>query len=264
MSIKLMLAHNYTDQNVVGWHMSEKLDGIRAFWNGQKFFSRTGKEIYAPKQFLENMPKDIQLDGELSAGRGMFNKTSSIVRKSKNVESYQNDWLDNITYHVFDAPMFYDWPFERRLCYLYEQIANRGYKNIEIVFHTIIKSTKYIDNELDRVLALGGEGLMLRKNGSLYENKRSKNLLKVKKFHDMEVKIIGFKNGTGKYKGKVGSFDCITKEGHTFNCGSGLTDYERDHPPESNTFITVKYFELSKEGIPRFPVFLRVAERQEF
>ena len=80
----------------------------------------------------------------------------------------------------------------------------------------------------------------------------------------MEVKIIGYKNGTGKYKGKVGSFDCINKEGHKFNCGSGLTDEERDNPPDINTFITVKYFELSKDGIPRFPVFLRVAERQEF
>ena len=263
MSIKLMLAHNYTDQNIIGWHMSEKLDGIRAYWDGYKFFSRTGKEIKAPKAFIDYMPKGIKLDGELCAGRGKFNETSSIVRKTKDIEKYNEDWLTKITYHVFDTLYNIEWPFERRMLYLYEIIGN-NYKNIEIVRQTIIKKQQDIEKELKRITELGGEGLMLRKYGSIYEGKRSKNLLKVKEFYDMEVKIIGYKNGTGKYKGKVGSFDCITKEGHKFNCGSGLTDKERDNPPDINTFITVKYFELSKDGIPRFPVYLRVAERQEF
>tara|TARA_Y100000114_G_C11710672_1_gene303304 strand:+ start:248 stop:1039 length:792 start_codon:yes stop_codon:yes gene_type:complete len=263
MTTKLMLAHNYTDQNIIGWHMSEKLDGIRAYWDGYNFYSRTGKEIKAPKTFKEYMPIGIKLDGELCAGRGKFNETSSIVRKTKDIEKYQNDWLTKITYHVFDTIQNISWTFERRIGYLYENIGNK-YKNLEIVRQTKIINKKDIDKELKRITELGGEGLMLREFGSMYEGKRSKSLLKVKEFHDMEVKIIGYKNGTGKYKGKVGSFDCINKEGHKFNCGSGLTDAERDNPPEINTFITVKYFELSKEGIPRFPVFMRVAERQEF
>lgn len=263
MTFKLMLAHNYTDQNINNWHMSEKLDGIRAYWDGNSFYTRTGKEIKSPKAFLDCMPKNIKLDGELCVGRGKFNETSSIVRKTKDVEKYSNDWLEKITYHVFDAPENNSWPFERRLSYLYEIIGN-NYKHIQIVKQTIIKGKKDIDNELKRITTLGGEGLMLREYNSIYEGKRSKSLLKVKEFHDMEVKIIGYKDGTGKYKGKVGSFDCINKEGHTFNCGSGLTDEERDKPPIIGTFITVKYFELSKDGIPRFPVFLRIAERQKF
>lgn len=260
MSFKLMLAHNYTDQDVIGWHMSEKLDGIRAYWDGNKFYSRTGKEIKAPQAFLDKIPKNILLDGELSAGRSNFNKTSSIVRKTKDVEKYSEDWINNIVYYVFDTPSAF--PFERRMDILYTTLKTTN--NLQIVKQTIIKHKNEIDLELDRIIDLGGEGLMLRKNNSVYEGKRSKSLLKVKKFHDIEVKIIGYKNGTGKYKGKVGSFDCFTKEGYKFNCGSGLTDEERGNPPEIGTFITVKYFELSKDGIPRFPVFMRVAERQEF
>jgi len=263
MSIKMMLAHNYVDQEIIGWHMSEKLDGIRAYWDGERFYSRTGKNITAPKAFLDRMPRDITLDGELYAGRGNFNITSSIVRKTKNIEKYTDDWLDNITYCVFDTPEKSEWPFERRLAYMYEKVGTK-YKNVEIVRHTIVKKEKQMYDELERVTKLDGEGLMLRKYESTYEHKRSKNLLKVKKFHDMEVKIIGYKNGTGKYKGKVGSFECVTKEGNIFNCGSGLTDVERSKPPKIGTFITVKYFELSKDGIPRFPIFMRIAERQEF
>jgi DNA ligase 1 len=261
MSIKLMLAHNYTDQNVIGWHMSEKLDGIRAYWNGSKFFTRTGKNITPPKAFLECMPKGIVLDGELCVGRGKFSETSSIVRKTKDVEKYTEEWLTKITYHVFDSPSEY--PFERRMGYLYENVSNK-YKYIQIVKQTVVKKQSDIDKELRRIIKLGGEGLMLRESGSMYEGKRSKSLLKVKEFHDMEVRIVGYKEGMGKYKGKLGSYDCETKEGHKFNCGSGLTDDDRDNRLKIRTFITVKYFELSKDGIPRFPVFLRIAERQCF
>ena len=80
----------------------------------------------------------------------------------------------------------------------------------------------------------------------------------------MEVRIIGYKEGTGKYKGKLGSYECETKNGKKFNCGSGLDDDMRDNRLDVGVFITVKYFELSKEGVPRFPVFLRKAERQQF
>ena len=213
MSVKLMLAHNYIDQDIKNWWMSEKLDGIRAYWNGNQFYSRTGKEIKAPKAFLDNMPKDIILDGELCAGRAEFNLTSSIVRKTKNVENYTNDWTNNITYHVFDT--ICDFPFEKRMCILYNQITN--FKFISIVKQTKVKNTNHLDKELNNILDIDGEGLMLRAPESMYEHKRSKTLLKVKKFHDMEVKIVGYKEGTGKYKGMLGSYECETILGSKFN-----------------------------------------------
>lgn len=259
--IKLMLAHNYTDQDVIEWWMSEKLDGIRAYWDGSKFYTRTGKEITPPKDFLSGMPNDVVLDGELCCGRGKFSETSSIVRKTKDVEKYKDDWLNKITYYVFDTPN--DKPFEVRQAQLLKKIGNR-YRNIEVVKQTKIYKNTNIQHELKKITNLGGEGLMLRKYDSMYEGKRSKSLLKVKEFHDMEVKIVGYKDGTGKYKGVLGSFECETKEGKRFNCGSGLSDGERERPPRVGKFITVKYFELSKDGVPRFPVFLRIAERQCF
>ena len=125
-------------------------------------------------------------------------------------------------------------------------------------------SFRNADRELTKIIELGGEGLMLRRYGSMYEGKRSKSLLKVKEFHDMEVKIVGYTEGTGKYKGKLGSYACVHKGGIKFNCGSGLTDEDRASRLDVGIFITVKYFELSKDGVPRFPVFLRKAERQSF
>ena len=107
MSIKLMLAHNYTDQNIIGWHMSEKLDGIRAYWNGECFYSRTGKEIKAPKLFINNMPKGLPLDGELCVGRGKFNETSSIVRKtSRRKESIKSKNISRTSTIVLNYKLF--------------------------------------------------------------------------------------------------------------------------------------------------------------
>ena len=169
-------------------------------------------------------------------------KFSSIVRKTKDVEKYTNDWMNNITYYVFDTLQNLSWPFERRLGYLYENIGNK-FTNLQL-YSDQDKKKDDVDKELKRILKLGGEGLMLREYGSMYEGKRSKTLLKVKEFHDMEVKIIGYKKGMGKYKGKLGSYDCETKEGKKFNCGSGLRDEDRDNKLELITFITVKYFEL--------------------
>ena len=260
MSLKVMLAHNYTNQNITNWWMSEKLDGIRAYWTGEKFLTRTGKEIIPPQSFIQEMPKGIVLDGELCAGRNKFNLTSSIVRKTKNVENYVDDWIDNITYNVFDTVC--DHPFERRMGILHDKIIN--YKYIKIVEQTKVKNINHLNTELQKIINIDGEGLMLREPKSMYERKRSKSLLKVKKFHDMEVKIVGYKEGTGKYKGMLGSYECETKEGSRFNCGSGLNDNDRINRLDIGVFITVKYFELSKDGVPRFPIYLRVAERQNF
>ena len=150
-----MLAHNYTDQDVIEWWMSEKLDGIRAYWDGSKFYTRTGKEITPPKDFLSGMPDDVVLDGELCCGRGKFSETSSIVRKTKDVEKYKDDWLNKITYYVFDTPN--DNPFEVRQAQLLKKIGNR-YRNIEVVKQTKIYKNTNIQHELKKITNLGGEG----------------------------------------------------------------------------------------------------------
>src|SRR6478736_1914740 len=95
----VLLAHKWeTDHDPTGWWMSEKLDGIRAYWDGEAFVSRLGNKFYAPDWFISDLPADT-LDGELWVGRKMFQKTTSIVRSGA-----QSDAWKQVTYVVFDAP----------------------------------------------------------------------------------------------------------------------------------------------------------------
>jgi DNA ligase-1 len=94
-----MLAKTYSeDVDPVGWFMSEKLDGLRCYWNGSTMYTRNGNKFYPPKWFIENFPK-YPLDGELFLSRGKFSETSSITRKQ-----YAHDGWNAICYVVFDAP----------------------------------------------------------------------------------------------------------------------------------------------------------------
>jgi DNA ligase-1 len=117
--------------------------------------------------------------------------------------------------------------------------------------------------ELERVNKIEGEGLMLRDPASVYENRRSKSLLKVKTFHDDEAVVLGYKPGTGRCQGMVGALKCKNTHGVDFEVGSGLTDDMRRKPPKIGSKITYKYQEFNKDsGKPRFPTFLRVFEEK--
>ena len=99
----------------------------------------------------------------------------------------------------------------------------------------------HLREELARVEALGGEGLMLRRPGSKYEIGRSNSLLKVKTFHDAEARVIGHAPGTGKHKGRLGALICELGDGVTFNVGTGFSDAERGAPPAIGALITFRY-----------------------
>jgi DNA ligase-1 len=74
MAMQLMLAQNYIPEKVdpTGWLMSEKLDGVRCFWNGKAMYTRNQNIFYPPDWFIAELPKDICLDGELWTGRADF------------------------------------------------------------------------------------------------------------------------------------------------------------------------------------------------
>jgi len=107
---------------------------------------------------------------------------------------------------------------------------------------------------LEKAEGGGAEGLMLRQPGSLYEGCRSSTLLKVKTFLDDEATVVGYEDGKGRHKGRVGSI-ILSWEGKEFKVGTGLSDKEREDPPPIGSKITFKYQELSTGGIPRFPVY---------
>lgn len=244
---QLLLLKTYKDQNITGWLVSEKLDGIRAYWDGKKLMSRSGKTIHAPKWFLANYPP-FAIDGELWSKRSDFENISSIVR-DKNPSS---SWRE-ISHHIFDVPDARGGLSERL-------VTLKSYENEQI---KIIKQHKIYDKSdllefLKAVESRGGEGVVVRDPNAAYIKGRSDQVLKVKSFLDDECRVLGYTRGRGKYEGKVGALHCELKNGVTFKIGSGLSDEDRLHPPKVGEIVSFKYKELTKYKKPRFPSFLRL------
>ncbi|CAN5719469.1 hypothetical protein BH11MYX1_BH11MYX1_48210 [soil metagenome] len=246
----VLLAHKWeTDHDPTGWWMSEKLDGIRAYWDGESFTSRLGNKFYAPEWFTADLPADT-LDGELWVGRKMFQRTTSIVRSGA-----QSDEWKQVTYVVFDAPEATG-GFEDRIRHIEKVMTRAEAPHARPLEHVVCTGMDHLRTELERVEALGGEGLMLRQPGSKYIPGRSTTLLKVKTFHDAEAKVIGHDAGKGKHKGRLGALVAQLPDGVRFNVGTGFTDAEREHPPAIGAVITFRYQELSNDGVPRFPSYV--------
>lgn len=247
----LLLAHPWDHvTDLSGWWMSEKLDGVRAYWDGDRFISRLGNEYRAPAWFVEGFPK-APLDGELWLQRQMFQRTVSIVRR----HDASDDWKE-ITYVVFDAPAL-SAPFEQRQSALRQWLGN-GLAHARVLDQHICKGIDHLQSELERVLGMGGEGLMLRQPRSLYEVGRSTTLFKVKSFLDAEARVVEHVPGEGKHNGRLGSLVVEMPDGKRFAVGTGFTDAERSHPPPVGSLITYRYQELTDRGVPRFPTFLRM------
>jgi DNA ligase len=234
-----------------GWWMSEKYDGLRAYWDGQKLWSRKGNLIHAPDYFLAELPRDIVLDGELWIGHGKFEETMSIVRS----ETPDDRW-NRVRYMVFDAPQAKG-TFEQRMQFLRTTVSE-GNRFVKVVAQVRCQSVAQLLAERDRVVREGAEGLMLRRPESAYEAGRSPTLLKVKPNDDAEATVIAYEPGKGKFAGKLGALRVRTDDGREFSIGSGLTDADRESPPAVGTVITYRFRGLTAKGLPRFPSYFRV------
>ncbi len=248
----LILAESWDGvSDPTGKMLSEKLDEVRAYWDGTKFLSRQGNVFYAPKWFTEGLP-EIPLDGELWIGRGKFQRTVSIVRSGSSDRSWEA-----IRFVLFDAPQA-EGGFETRVAFLKAQHESWGNTYVHILDQEICTGIADIDARLDVLEQQGGEGLMLRSPNSAYTSGRTNDLLKVKRFKDAEAIMVGFEPGKGRHKGRVGALICELSDGTRFNIGTGMSDAERETPPAMGTIVTFRYQELTDGGVPRFPVFLRV------
>jgi DNA ligase-1 len=233
-----------------GWWMSEKLDGLRAYWDGKRFMSRLGNEFHAPDWFIQGLPKH-PLDGELFLARKSFQKTTAIVRRQD-----KGDQWKQIKFLIFDAPA-HGGAFEERLK-LVQGLTATTYAAAHP--HTLCTGVAHLKEELARVEALGGEGLMLRQAESKYVAGRSATLLKVKSFKDDEAVVIGHQPGTGRHKGRLGALLVRLASGKEFAIGTGFSDKEREKPPAVGSTVTFKYQELSDGGVPRFPWYSGIRE----
>jgi DNA ligase-1 len=248
----VLLAHRWSHEVAPdGWWMSEKLDGIRAYWDGAQLWSRLGNRFAAPPWFTAGLPAHA-LDGELWMGRKLFQRTTSVVRSGAAGDAWKQ-----LLYVVFDAPASAA-PFEERMDELRAALDRHAPPYARWHEHVRCAGVDHLRAELARVEALGGEGLMLRRPGSRYEVGRSSSLLKVKTFHDAEARVIGHAPGAGKHRGRLGALEVELGDGTRFAVGTGLSDDERRAPPPIGSVITFRYQELSEDGVPRFPSYVGV------
>lgn len=244
----LFLLNKYSDDlNVSGWYMSEKLDGVRAYWDGDKLISRSGKIFSAPKFFTKDFPSH-ELDGELWSKRADFENIVSIVNRKLPHEGWKN-----LSFNIFEVPNA-----QGNLTQRLKVVKNSKY--IKIVKQIKVKNKKHLTEFLKSVEEKGGEGIVVRDGSLSYYTGRDNNSLKVKSYTDEECEVVGYNDGQGKYQGMVGSLSCKMDNMKVIKIGSGLNDNQRKHPPIIGTMITFKYYGLTSKGNPRFPVFLRVRD----
>jgi DNA ligase 1 len=248
----LLLAESWDNaQDLSGWWMSEKLDGVRAYWDGRQFLSRQGNLYHAPDWFVEGLP-NVPLDGELWIDRKAFQRTVSIVRRQDKSEHWRT-----VRFVIFDAPQAAS-HFEERIEFLHDQVPSWQNTFVTIHDHLLCQDLDHLRHELQRIESLGGEGLMLRQPASAYTAGRSSTLLKVKTFHDAEAEVIGHEPGKGRHQGRLGALSVKLPNGKVFSVGTGFSDKQRTTPPPVGSVITFRYQELSDAGIPRFPSYVAI------
>jgi len=248
----LQLATTAQISDVQQYWVSEKLDGMRAYWNGQALFSRQGHQINAPSWYTEHWP-DTSLDGELWSQRNSFESIVSCVRRKVPVD----DCWQKIAFYVFDLPASKA-TFSQRIQRITAISAAAKTPYLKAVKQFRVTSEPALFALLDFIVANGGEGLMLHHEKALYRPGRSQHLIKLKKHYDAEAVVIKHISGKGKYQDMLGALLVRTPSGLEFKIGSGFTDQLRKHPPPIGSVITYKFIGKTARGVPRFASFLRI------
>ncbi|PNE01465.1 DNA ligase [Alcanivorax sp. MD8A] len=235
-----------------GYWVSEKLDGVRAYWDGAQLWSKGGNRIAAPEWFTRGYP-DQAMEGELWMGRGRFAEVSAAVRR---LRPQAQEWRQ-IRLMLFDLPESRQ-PFAVRVQEMRALVAASSSYTLEVVTQTPATDHDRLMQQLDKVMARGGEGLMLHHGDSVYHAGRSDAVLKVKSYQDAEARVTGHVVGQGKFAGMLGALQVETDDGRRFRLGTGFSDAERRDPPPIGSTVTFKYYGLTATGLPRFASFLRV------
>lgn len=269
MNKSVMLAKMYDPTaDYTNWWVSEKLDGVRARWDGENLFTRSGRKIQSPEWFTRHLPRDVHLDGELFTRREALGDVAGIVARSAPREM---DWM-RVTFQVFDSPStkVSDESFEARMLRALEAIdsARDGWQGDEDlpcftpddfpVYPVPMRrceSRAHLGTLLDDVVSKGGEGLMLRRPESLYVLGRSEDLLKVVRFKRAEAEVIGYKEGKNALRCRLVSDPKIE-----FDCGSGLKSSDVSKQVMVGQIITFQFKSYNESGKPRNPSFVCVRD----
>ena len=272
------------DGGTVGTVFSQpKLDGIRCIAMREGLFTRTGKEITAVPHISEALEPffklypNATLDGELynHAYKDDFNKIIHLVRKQNLTDEHLSESAEMIQYHIYDAPVIGNgkWAMTEKDLYsdrtskLDASFVNLGLEKEDclVIVPTVeIHGREQLDRCYEDYIEAGYEGQMVRLDGP-YENKRSPKLLKRKEFVDEEYKILGYEEGEGNRAGTVKHFKFKNKDGKEFNSNvKGSFSYLTKLLEIADTLIgkdaTIKYFNLTPDGVPRFPYVIAIRD----
>lgn len=231
--------------------VSEKLDGVRALWDGERLRTRSGREIAAPPWFTAALPPRA-LDGELWMGRGRFEAVSAAVRREPPQDA---EWRE-IRYMLFELPGA-PGGFTDRIAAMRELVAAAGVPWLQAVEQFRVADRTELERRLREVLRAGGEGLMLHAADAPWTAGRSEALLKLKAHDDAEARVVAHLPGRGRHAGRLGALLVELPDGRRLRLGSGFSDAERERPPAFGATVTYRHRGLTASGLPRFASFLR-------
>jgi len=262
---KPMLAcdyNDYKDRIVYPVYVQPKLDGIRCIVRKDGMWSRNGKSIISAPHIFESIKHlfdedpNLIIDGELyiHSNQNDFNTICSLVKKTKPTEEDLVESARLIEYWVYDVPS-HDSSFDHRKVSIYKF---HGIDKVKIVSTSRVNDEEQLKEQYGMFMSQGYEGLMIRIIKGKYENKRSKNLLKYKEFHDSEYTILEVHEGKGRLQGKVGQMLFKNEDGKEFHSTvNGTEEYLTELWEQKEQLVgqqaTIKYFELTVDNVPRFP-----------
>ncbi|MBC3805938.1 DNA ligase [Undibacterium seohonense] len=238
--------------NITDYLMSEKLDGVRAYWDGQQLYFRSGRVINAPSWFTEKFPSH-PMDGELWMGRAQFERLSGAVRRQ---QAQDKEWRQ-IQYCLFEYPLAAG-DFRLRLQKLHNIVEVLQVPWLRVIPHESLKSVEQVEARLKQLMLQKAEGVVLHLASAEFEAGRSEFVYKLKPQHDAEAKVISIHSGKGKFEGMMGALELETPEGKRFKLGTGFADEQRRNPPQIGSFVTYRYRDLTSSGLPKFASFVRV------
>ena len=259
-----MLAKKYPESHHEQYYyIQEKLDGNRCIayfdYDEQqwKFQSRSGKplKVNFDMSWVDNLLEDFgneypTFDGEIMtlghAGSRDFNRTSGAINGK-----YTNK--SDLHYYIYDIVADkLKYKHRKEILDAYAKLGTGVQCSILPVldFVPVYPNTDYnwkLDEWLDKITDKGGEGIMLRDPEAYYQHKRTDALLKYKKLQTMDLRIVGWNEGKGKYEGAIGSFICENDEGTIRVNVAGISDMIRWSDPEAwiGKIIEVAYFDYS-------------------
>ena len=264
-----MLAKKYVDEKEsVNWtkvFVQPKYNGMRMMYDGKVGWSRGGKpiipKVIAHLQF--NIDEGVIVDGELLLPH--MPVLQETIRAAKKYRKGVSDKLIYVIYDIVDPNL----PFSQR-AEIYRSIVEKA-NNPQVVAAPCfsVQNEKEMIRRHDSFVNNGFEGTILRVDGDGYEmGHRSEQLLKFKNFRDSEFNIVDVTHGKGKFR-KCAIFVCETKDRVQFNCApEGEMEYRKElyrtRKNHIGKWLTVRYFELTKDGVPQFPVAVSIREGGEF